>query len=146
LNSVSDNCTGMGVVAGFLTGMGMMEWPYLKLSESCCGNVIFSHYKALTRLAKLATTYYPAVIRSHNKDHGTTILIRQVKYLNNIMEQDHRAVKRVTRPMLGFKAYEATQSTRIGIELIHMIKKRQLVVEDGAEDLTAAEQFYSLAA
>ena len=48
--------------------------------------------------------------------------------------------------MLGFKAHEAAQSTLIGIELIHMIKKWQLVVEDGAEGLTTAEQFYSLAA
>jgi hypothetical protein len=55
-------------------------------------------------------------------------------------------VKRVTRPLLGFKAFEAAQSPLIGIELMHMIKKRQVVVEDGAEGLTAAEKFYSLAA
>ena len=73
-------------------------------------------------------------------------MIRQVKYLHNIVEQEHRAVKRVTRPMLGFKAFEAAHSTLIGIELMQMIKKRQRVVEDGAEGLTAAEQFYSLAA
>ena len=87
-----------------------------------------------------------AAIRTYNQEHGTTIAIRQVKYLNNIVEQDHRGVKRVTRPMLGFKAFEAAQSTLIGIELMHMLKKRQLVVEDGAEGLTAAEKFYSLAA
>jgi transposase-like protein len=87
-----------------------------------------------------------AAIRTYNQEHGTTIAIRQVKYLNNIVEQDHRGVKWVTRPMLGFKAFEAAQSTLIGIELMHMIKKRQLVVEDGAEGLTAAEKFYSLAA
>jgi putative transposase len=66
--------------------------------------------------------------------------------LNNIVEQDHRAVKRVTRPMLGFKSFEAAQSTLVGIELMHMLKKRQLVVEAGAKGLTAAEQFFSLAA
>ena len=69
-----------------------------------------------------------------------------MKYLNNIVEQDHRAVKRVTRPMLGFKAFEAAQATLSGIELMHMLKKRQLMVEAGDEGLTAAEQFYSLAA
>src|SRR5499426_3595297 len=47
-----------------------------------------------------------AAIKSYNEAHGTTIRIRQVKYVNNIVEQDHRAVKRVTRPMLGFKAFE----------------------------------------
>jgi putative transposase len=87
-----------------------------------------------------------AAIRSYNEEHGTNIIIRQVKYLNNIVEQDHRAVKRVTRPMLGFKSFDAAHDTLVGIELMHMLKKRQLVVEEGAEDLTAAELFYSLAA
>jgi putative transposase len=72
--------------------------------------------------------------------------LSDLKYLNNVVEQDHRAVKRVTRPMLGFKAFEAAQSTLVGIELMHMIKKRQLVSEVGTEGLTAAEQFYTLAA
>src|SRR5262245_19172257 len=87
-----------------------------------------------------------AAIRRYNQQHGTAIIIRQTKYLNNLMEQDHRAVKRVTRPMLGFKAFDAAQATLVGIELMHMLKKRQLVVEAGAESLTAAEQFYRLAA
>ena len=48
--------------------------------------------------------------------------------------------------MLGFKAFDTAQATLVGIELMHMIKKRQLVVEEGKEGLTAAELFYSLAA
>src|SRR5499426_1755468 len=47
-----------------------------------------------------------AAIRRYNQEHGTAIIIRQIKYLNNLVEQDHRAVKRVTRPMLGFKAFD----------------------------------------
>ena len=70
-----------------------------------------------------------AAIKRYNEEHGTHIIIRQVKYLNNIVEQDHRGIKRITRPMLGFKAFEAAQATLVGIELMHMIKKRQLVVE-----------------
>jgi len=86
-----------------------------------------------------------AAIRTHNQEHGTTITMRQVKYLNHVVEQDHRSVKRVTRPMLGFKSFDAAQSTLIGIELMHMLRKGQL--EDGvAQDLTPAEQFYALAA
>jgi putative transposase len=73
------------------------------------------------------------------------ISIRQVKYLNNIIEQDHRAVKRVTRPMLGFKSFNAAQSTLTGIELMHMLRKGQLE-GSGEMGLSAAEQFYSLAA
>ncbi len=48
-----------------------------------------------------------SAIQSSNKDHGTTITIRQVKYLHNIVEHDHRGVKRVTRPMLGFTSPDA---------------------------------------
>ena len=87
-----------------------------------------------------------AAMTSYNEEHGTAIEIRQSKYLNNIVEQDHRGVKRVTRPMLGFTSFEAAQDTLVGIELMHMLKKRQMVVEAGAESLTAAELFYSLAA
>ena len=87
-----------------------------------------------------------AAIKSYNEEHGTAIAIRKIKYLNNIVEQDHRGVKRVTRPMLGFKSFEAAQGTLVGIELMHMIKKKQLMVEAGDEGRTAAEQFYALAA
>jgi len=87
-----------------------------------------------------------AAIKSYNAEHGTAITIRKIKYLNNIVEQDHRGIKRVTRPMLGFKSFDAAQGTLVGIELMHMIKKRQMVIEAGDEGLTAAEQFYSLAA
>ena len=48
--------------------------------------------------------------------------------------------------MLGFKSVMAAQDTLVGIELMHMLKKRQLVGEEGEEHLTAAERFYSLAA
>src|SRR6266446_6898333 len=87
-----------------------------------------------------------AAIKSYKAEHGTAITIRKIKYLNNIVEQDHRGVKRVTRPMLGFKAFEAAQDTLVGIELMHMIRKKQMVVEAGEEGRTAAEQFYTLAA
>src|SRR2546428_8767027 len=86
-----------------------------------------------------------AAIKTYNEEHGTAIEIRKIKYLNNIVEQDHRAVKRVTRPMLGFKAFDAAQSTLTGIELMHMLRKGQL--EGGREaGRSAAEQFYALAA
>ena len=72
----------------------------------------------------------------------------QAKFVicNHTIEQDHRAVKWVTRPMLGFKSFEAAQATLVGIELMHMLKKSQLVIADGVEGLTPIEQFYLLAA
>ena len=87
-----------------------------------------------------------AAIRHYNAEHGTAMATRQIRYLNNVVEQDHRAIKRITRLMLGFKSCAAAQNTLAGIELMHMIKKRQLVVEEGDEGLTVAEQFYALAA
>ena len=89
---------------------------------------------------------HEAAITSYNEAHGTHIIIRQGNYLNTIVAQAHRAVKRVTRPMLGFKSFAAAQDTLVGIELMPMSKKKQMRGEAGDEGLTAAEQFYSLAA
>jgi putative transposase len=87
-----------------------------------------------------------AAIRRYNQEHGTAIIIRQVKYLNNLVEQDHHGVKRITRPMLGFKSFDTAQSTLAGIELMYMLKKGQLAGAEAVEGLTPAEQFYALAA
>ncbi len=84
-------------------------------------------------------------IVSYNAEHGTQIHIRKSKYLNNIVEQDHRGPKRITRPMLGFKSFDAAQSTLPGIELMRMIKKGQMAGNE-VEGLSAAQQFYALAA
>jgi putative transposase len=88
---------------------------------------------------------HAAAIRGDNAAHGTAIIIRQITYLNHVVEPDHRAVKRVTRPMRGFKSFDAAQCTLTGIELMHMLRKGQR--EEGVEQgLTPAQQFYALAA
>ncbi len=46
-----------------------------------------------------------AGLKQMNRDHHTRIKIRQSKYLNSIIEQDHHRIKRLTRPMLGFKKF-----------------------------------------
>ena len=73
------------------------------------------------------------------------MIIRQSKYLNNIIEQDHRAVKRVIKPMLGFKSFWAARCTIAGIEVMHAIRKGQLLTTENVRQ-TPAEQFYALAA
>lgn len=85
-----------------------------------------------------------AALDQLNTQREIPIKIRQVKYLNNIMEQDHRAVKRVTRPMLGFKSFRSAQAVLAGIELMHMIRKGQYMME-GCDGMTFADQFYTLA-
>ena len=84
-----------------------------------------------------------AAIESYNAEHRADVEIRQVKYLNNILEQDHRAVKRVARPTLGFKSFRSATATLAGVELMHMIRKGQLRM---TSKLRPAQQFYSLAA
>lgn len=53
----------------------------------------------------------------------------RIKYLNNIVEQDHRFIKRRTRSMLGFNSFEAAASTLAGIEVTGMIRKGQFTDE-----------------
>src|SRR5476649_234850 len=79
-----------------------------------------------------------------NAGRDVPIVVRQVKYLNNIVEKDHRAIKRVTRPMLNFKSFRCASSVLAGIELMHMIRKGQYAI-DGADAMTFADQFYALA-
>ena len=71
------------------------------------------------------------------------IEIRQNKYLNNLIEQDHRFIKKITRPTLGFKAFHSASATLDGVELHHMLRKGQHV---NAANQTVFEQFYALAA
>ena len=77
------------------------------------------------------------------KEREIPSTIQQVKYLNNIVEQDHRAIKRITRPMLGFKSFRAARAILAGIELMHMIRKDQFMLKRAGVSL--ADQFYALA-
>ena len=85
-----------------------------------------------------------AAIEGMRADSGADIKLRQSKYLNNIVEQDHRAIKRIVRPMLGFKSFRCASILIAGIEIMHMINKGQL---DGLKEQasSAADQFHSLA-
>ena len=85
-----------------------------------------------------------AAIESVKADACVDILMRQCKYLNNIVEQDHRAIKRITRPMLGFKSFWSARIIIAGIETMHMIRKGQPDCPAGST-LSIPNQFYSLA-
>ncbi|CAI8876871.1 transposase [Bacillus pseudomycoides] len=58
------------------------------------------------------------------------IQLRQVKYLNNIVEQDYRFIKRQVRSMLGLKSFKTAISILSGVEAIHMMEKGQLGLPD----------------
>lgn len=70
-----------------------------------------------------------AAIDSFNKDvpDYEQIEMRQIKYSNNIMEQDPRFIKKRTRPTLGFKNFYSAKEAISGIENIRMIQKGQIL-------------------
>ena len=71
--------------------------------------------------------YPPAIDELKNdKILPINVDIRQIKYLNNIIEQDHRSVKRIVNPMLGFQSFKSANKTLKGIEAMNMIKKGQV--------------------
>lgn len=69
-----------------------------------------------------------------------SVELRQVKYLNNLIEQDHRFIKRLTKPGMGFYSFETASKTLQGYEAMNMIRKGQV---QGAKkgDILAQIQF-----
>lgn len=64
-------------------------------------------------------------LRERSRRSLTPIHIRKSKYFNNRIEQDHRRIKRRIRPMLGFKSMASAEIILSGIEMVHMMRKRQ---------------------
>jgi transposase-like protein len=71
---------------------------------------------------------YPVAIEVLKEDEtiDQKAELRQSKYLNNIVEQDHRAIKRIVKPMMGFKSFNSARRTLSGIESMNMIRKGQI--------------------
>ena len=87
-----------------------------------------------------------SALEAINEDLGEDdqIEIRQNKFLNNRIEGDHRFIKKRARPMLGFKSFRSAARTIAGIELVHMIKKGQMVDQQNYN--SSFSQFSSLVA
>ena len=83
-------------------------------------------------------------LNEDNKSDGKKDMIekRTVKYLNNIVEQDHRRIKRRIVNSTGFKEFESAQRTLAGIEVVNVILKNQIMNSKGSSFKT----FLSLAA
>ena len=130
------------------------QWMYLYRAVDSEGNTI-DFYLSKTRDQKAAKRFFKKALRSFHvskprvitvdknpaypiaieqlkkeKKMPEGIQIRQVKYLNNIVEQDHRFIKKRVRSMLGFKSFRTATSILSGVEAMHMIKKEQLVLRD----------------
>ena len=78
-----------------------------------------------------------------------TTELRQVKYLNNIVQQDHRNIKRITRAMMRFKSFNSARKTLSGIEVMNMIRKGQVKgIEQGdsVSQATLIESIFGIVA
>jgi transposase-like protein len=71
------------------------------------------------------------LLRQENPD-WQSVMVRSCRYLNNIVEQDHRAIKRRCAPMLALKSFRTAAVTLAGVELVHRIKKGQFSLGSGA--------------
>lgn len=147
--------------------MQQCQWRYLYRAVDTAGQTI-DFLLTAKRDAAAALRFFRKAIRHHGEPEMVTIdksgantaalttlnadkpdeesiTIRQNKYLNNLIEQDHRRIKRRIRPMLGFKNFRRAQTLLAGIEVLCMLSKGQYVQPPGAS-LSPADQFYLLAA
>jgi hypothetical protein len=85
-----------------------------------------------------------AALHAVNAERETPITTRQVKYLNKVVEQDRRAIKRITRPMPCFKDFRCARIISSGIEVMHMIRKGQMKTENGTPLSTPFERSSSV--
>jgi transposase-like protein len=85
---------------------------------------------------------YPAAVTAMKRDGELWRFsrLRQVKYLNNIVEQDHRRIKRLVRPGLGFQSFHTARRTLAGYEAMAMIRKGQVSAVP-ANDMAAQRTF-----
>ena len=143
------------------------HWKYLYRAVDTAGQTI-DFLLTAKRNAAAALRFFRKAIRHHgepevvtidksgantaalamlnaDKPEEESITIRQSKYLNNLVEQDHRNIKRRTRPMLGFNSFRRAQTLLTGIEVVQMIRKGQYHHPLG-DGLSVAGQFYLLAA
>ncbi|MCP3942095.1 MAG: IS6 family transposase [Desulfobacteraceae bacterium] len=126
------------------------KWKYLYRAVDSQGNTIDFLFRAkrnkdaaklfLKKMLKSGHTTAPRVITvDKNPSYPVAVKelkserilskdceIRQIKYLNNIVEQDHRFIKRRVKPGLGFKSFHTAVRTLKGYEMMNMIRKGQI--------------------
>ncbi len=142
------------------------KWVYLYRAVDSCGNTIEFLLRKY-RDAVAAKAFFRKAFKSNgtpdkvviDKSGSNTcalnafneklpeeqkIKIRQNKYLNNIIEQDHRFIKKRTKPMLGFKSFRSARITITGIENIRIIQKGQIIGSNN--NVSAFENFKMLMA
>jgi transposase-like protein len=97
------------------------------------------------------TAAYPVAMETLKTDETMVedTELRQIKYLNNVSEQDHRNIKRLVKPMMGFKSFNSARRTLSGIEAMSMIKKGQVKgirKGDGVSQTKFIEELFGVSA
>ena len=115
----------------------------IELNVLCHVNAI-SMPQTCHRISSLSGQATRKIKAMKSRPDGSPHFRRCQRYLNNIVEQDHRAIKRITRSKLGFKSFWRARTITAGIEVMHMIRKGQMDCSP-SQTMPAAQQFYSLA-
>lgn len=141
------------------------QWTYLYRAVDTSGQTI-NFLLTTKRDATAALRFFRKAIRHHGepevividkssankaavgtlnigKSSPDSITLRQNKYLNNLIEQDHRNIKRRIRSMLGFKSFRRAQTILAGIEIVTMLRKGQYI-QPKEKTLSPTVMFYHL--
>jgi transposase, IS6 family len=123
------SCSGFATQSIFTKAKQETKRLQSAFSRKLCGSFHASNPRVIT-VDK--NPVYPVSIQQlkQKKKFPEGIQIRQVKYFNNIVEQDHRFIKKHVRFMLGFKSFDTATSILSGVEAMHMIKKEQINLQD----------------
>ncbi|MBD1998280.1 IS6 family transposase [Leptolyngbya sp. FACHB-541] len=126
------------------------EWKYLYRAVDCESNTL-DFLLSAKRDGKAAARFFRKVLKAKHTQTPRVITVdknaaypvamdelkedqtlkaetelQKIKYLNNIIEQDHRNIKRITKPMMGFQSFNTARRTLRGIEAMNMIRKGQV--------------------
>ncbi len=95
----------------------------------------------LSRFVKRRWQVVSQKVKEHENTLPKAVELRPKKYLNNVIEQEHRNIKRIVKPMMGFQSFNTARRTWSGIEAMNMIPKGQV---NGIEQGSSVSQARSL--
>ena len=128
-----------GNTVDFLLTKRRMKGSAQKFFNKAIGN---NGKPRVINIDKSGSNYMAIRAVNRNNFWKKNIKVRQCKYLNNIVEQDHRNIKRRIAIDTGFKEFESAQRTLAGMEVVSIIKKNQIIDSKS----TVFQTFRSLAA
>jgi transposase-like protein len=127
----------------------LSEYRDIQAAKRFLKKALFSPHNQSPRVITVdKNPAYPPAIEQlkDEKSLSKETIIRQAKYLNNIVEQDHRFIKKITNHMLGFKTFQTAEKTIMGIEAFHMLRKQQVEIMPVVSDVEWINKLFGLTA